>query len=183
MSQRYEKAVRAWLDNFVLELNLCPFARPVIAADTLRIAVCQEQDIPSLRHYYLRELDLLQNSSELELATTLVVYPRALTEFEEYLEFLQDAQELLEAAGLDGILQLASFHPQYRFAGEPAAAPGNYSNRAPYPVIHLLRESMITRALADFPAVDQIPANNIETLNRIGITVLQQRWQALSCTD
>ena len=103
----------------------------------------------------------------------------ALPAFEEYLDFLADAQDLLVCAGLDGQVQLASFHPQYLFAGEDPEAASHYSNRAPYPVIHLLRENMLTRVLAEYPNPDRIPENNIRTLAEIGSEELTRRWQRL----
>ena len=132
-----------------------------------------------LRRVLLQELDLLQSSTEQDVATTLVVFPRALQPFEDYLQFVDEAQDLLVESGLDGIVQLASFHPQYRFAGEAPGAASHFSNRAPYPLIHLLRESMVSRALEDFADPDQIPNRNIEALSAIGVDELERRWQAL----
>jgi hypothetical protein len=108
-----------------------------------------------------------------------VVFPRALQPFEDYLQFVDEAQDLLVESGLDGIVQLASFHPQYRFAGEAPEAASHFSNRAPYPLIHLLRESMVSRALEDFADPEQIPNRNIEALSAIGVDELERRWQAL----
>ena len=102
-----------------------------------------------MRSAFLQELDLLQRSTEQDIATTLLAFPHALHDFADYLWFLDDAQELLQEAGLEGVVQLASFHPQYRFAGEAPDAASHYSNRAPYPLIHLLREDMLSRVLED----------------------------------
>ncbi len=121
-------------------LDLCPFARPLLHADNLRISVSDVMDPDDLRLVFLRELDLLQASTEEEIATILLVFPSALTSFDDYLDFVHDAQALIIAAGLEGIVQLASFHPDYQFEGEDADAPGNFSNRSPYPVLHLLRK-------------------------------------------
>ena len=132
-----------------------------------------------LRRVLLQELDLLQSSTEQDVATTLVVFPRALQPFEDYLQFVDEAQHLLVESGLDGVVQLASFHPHYRFAGEAPEAASHFSNRAPYPLIHLLRESMVSRALEDFADPDQIPNRNIEALSAIGVDELELRWQAL----
>jgi hypothetical protein len=177
-----ERHLRTWLEEFVVGLNLCPFARPLLGARNLRIAICPASEAAALRSAFLQELDLLQRSTEQEIATTLLAFPIALHDFGDYLWFLDDAQELLVEAGLEGVVQLASFHPQYRFAGEPPDAASHYSNRAPYPLIHLLRESMVTRALADFAAPEQIPERNIATLDAIGVDELQRRWQAIFTT-
>jgi uncharacterized protein len=174
-----ERHIRLWLDEFVVGLNLCPFARPLLGAPNLRIAICAASDNAAIRTVFLQELDLLQGSTEQEIATTLLAFPHALQNFADYLWFLDDAQELLLEAGLEGVVQLASFHPQYRFAGEAPDAASHYSNRAPYPLIHLLREDMLTRALGEFANPERIPDRNIETLTAIGVEELERRWQAI----
>lgn len=174
-----ERHVRRWLRDFVVDLNLCPFARPLLRAVNLRIVVCEQVRIADLRGMVLQEMDLLQRSAERDVATTLVVFPQALHMFEDYLQFVDEAQDLLVAAGLESIVQLASFHPQYRFAGEASDAASHFSNRAPYPIIHLLRENMISRALDDFANPEQIPCRNMEALSAIGADELERRWQAL----
>jgi uncharacterized protein len=174
-----ERHIRLWLDDFVVDLNLCPFARPLLNASNLRIAVCEASDEAALRRAFLQELNLLQRSTEQDIATTLLAFPHALQDFEDYLWFLDDAQELLREARLEGVVQLASFHPQYRFAGEAPDAASHYSNRAPYPLIHLLREDMLTRALEEFATPERIPGRNIETLNAIGVEELERRWHAI----
>ena len=179
MTGTVERHIRLWLDDFVVGLNLCPFARPLLGASNLRIAVCTASDKAQLRNAFLQELELLQRSTEQDIATTLLAFPHALHDFADYLWFLDDAQELLLEAGLEGVVQLASFHPLYRFAGEAPDAASHYSNRAPYPLLHLLREDMLTRALADGADPQQIPDRNIETLNSIGAEELERRWQAL----
>lgn len=171
--------IRAWLAEIVVGLNLCPFARPLLGADQLRIEICSETAFEPMRMAFLHELDLLQRSSEEEIATTLLAFPLALGNFRDYLDFLEDAQAWLVEAGLEGVVQLASFHPHYQFAGEPPAAPGHFSNRSPYPIIHLLRENMLTRALADGADPDQIPLRNIATLEAIGSEQLGLRWRQL----
>lgn len=171
-----ESHIRSWLADVVVGLNLCPFARPLLGADNLRVAICNETAPGVLRQSFLRELDLLQRSGEQEIATTLLTFPAALGDFDEYLDFLEEAQALLCEAGLEGVVQLASFHPRYLFAGEAADAASHYSNRSPYPVIHLLREAMLTRALADGTDPGQIPDNNIATLDAIGVAELERRW-------
>lgn len=179
MTGHAERHIRLWLDEFVVGLNLCPFARPLLGAPNLRIAVCDASDAAALRNSFLCELELLQRSIEQDIATTLLAFPHALRDFADYLWFLDDAQELLLEAGLEGVVQLASFHPQYRFAGEAPDAASHYSNRAPYPLLHLLREDMLTRALADGADPHLIPDRNIATLNAIGVEELERRWQEI----
>jgi hypothetical protein len=174
-----EHHIRRWLDDFVVGLNLCPFARPLLDAPNLRIEVCEKSDTAALRSVFLHELDFLQRSTEQEVATTLLAFPCALHDLNDYLQFLDEAQELLVRSGLEGLVQLASFHPHYLFAGEAPNAASHYSNRAPYPLIHLLREEMVSRALEEFTDPERIPENNINTLDGIGVDELERRWQAL----
>ncbi len=174
-----EAHIRTWLTDVVVGLNLCPFARPLLGADKLRIVICNETNPAVLRRVFLQELDLLQRSSEEEVATTLLAFPGALGDFHDYLEFLDGAQDLLTEAGLEELIQLASFHPQYLFAGEAEDAASHYSNRSPYPLVHLLREEMLTRVLADGSDPDEIPARNIATLGAIGVDELERRWQKM----
>ena len=174
-----ERHIRNWLEVFVVGLDLCPFARPVLTGDSLRICMSEAATPEDLRLVFLQELDLLQNTPEQEIATTLLVCPACLTDFDDYLAFLEDAQALVLAAGLEGLVQLASFHPDYQFEGENPEAPGNYSNRSPYPIIHLLRENMLTRVLAEFPDPDRIPHRNIKTLEGLGLESIESRWENL----
>ena len=179
MSDLIEKHIRAWLESFIVELNLCPFARPVVASDSLRIAVCESEDLNQLHRTFLAELDLIQQSSEQEIATTLLVMPNALADFDEYLMFIDNAEALIEELGLDGTIQLASFHPEYLFDGEAEDSASHFSNRSPYPVIHFLREDMLSNALEEFPNPEQIPLRNISTLEKIGRAEIELRWQKL----
>jgi len=171
-----ERHIRNWLESFVVGMNLCPFARPLLQADNLRLSISDAESPADLQYAFLSELDNIQICPEEQVATTLLAFPRALSSFEDYLNFLDDAQSMLAAAGLEGVIQLASFHPQYCFEGEHPDSPGNYSNRSPYPLIHLLREGMLTRVLADYPSPEDIPRNNIQSLDNLGLAELQRRW-------
>ena len=187
MPDHVEKQLRAWLETFVVGLNLCPFARPYVepgslSANKLRIEICPDVEWEDLRRAFLQELDTLQSRPEQEIATTLLAFPNALQSFEEYLDFLAEAEELLARAGLEGLVQLASFHPDYVFEGEAPGAASHFSNRAPYPVIHLLREDMLERVLQDYPNPENIPGDNIKTLEKIGSGELKSRWQRLFST-
>jgi hypothetical protein len=170
---------RRWLTEFVVGLNLCPFARPMLDNPQLRIAVCGGTDDEDLGRFVLGELDLLQAASEADIATSLLVFTGSLSEFDDYLDFLDFSQGLLVAAGLEGLVQLASFHPDYRFEGEPDNAASHFSNRAPWPTIHLIREDMLSRVLGEFPDAEAIPQKNIETLAGLGVDEMQRRWDAL----
>jgi hypothetical protein len=151
----------------------------LLGSPALRIAISGNTEPDALRRTFLEELDLLQRSSEEEVATTLLAFPAALDEFDEFLDFVHVADDLLDASGLGGHVQLASFHPRYLFAGEAEDAASHFSNRAPYPTLHLLRENMVGRVLEGFPEPEQIPTRNIDRLNRIGSEEMARRWQAL----
>ena len=176
---RAEEHTRRWLKEFVVGLNLCPFARPVLDSEQLRIALCSEVDETALQGFFLNELNLVQSSLESEIATSLLVFTGALARFDDYLDFLDLAQALLLEAGLEGVIQLASFHPDYQFEGEPAGAASHFSNRSPWPTIHLIREDMLERVLLDFSDPEGIPGRNMARLEDIGVQELQRCWQAL----
>jgi hypothetical protein len=175
-----EQRVREWLEHFVVGLNLCPFARPVVASDGLRIKVCESVETEQIMHRFLTELDLIQSSSEADIATTLLIIPNALAEFDVYLDFIDLAEGLLKESGLEGVIQLASFHPRYQFDGEPEDSASHFSNRSPYPLVHFLREDMMARALDSFPNPETIPTKNINRLESIGRKEIERRWMQLT---
>ena len=174
-----ERKTLGWVKDFVIGLNLCPFARPLVASDAFRVTVCEATDDESVAVTLLDEIERIQKASEAEIATTLVVLTNALQRFDDYLAFLDGAQQLLEEMDLLGVLQLASFHPDYQFAGEPIEAASHFTNRAPFPMIHVLREDMVTRALETYPNPEQIPERNIQKLEDLGRERLQQMLTAL----
>ena len=174
-----EQRTRAWLDSFVVGLNLCPFARPVIASEGLRLILTESNQVEDLLHGFLTELQLISSSDEAEIATSLLVMPNALTDFEHYLGFVGLAEELIEEADFEGVIQLASFHPDYQFDTEPEDSASHFTNRSPYPMIHFLRGEMLERVLKDFPDPEQIPQSNIQTLEAMGRTEIERRWNSL----
>jgi hypothetical protein len=159
---------RAWLEKAVIGLNLCPFAKAVHVRNQIRYAVSDAQTPEALLADLARELQTLAAADPAEVETTLLIHPRALVEFLDYNDFLDIADAAVEELGLTGTIQVASFHPHYRFADTEPDAIENYSNRSPYPTLHLLREESVERALAAFPDTGRIPDRNIETLRRIG---------------
>jgi hypothetical protein len=178
-AEHVDRRVRAWLQRFVVGLNLCPFARPVVNSEALRVVVCEATQHQDITAVFMTELDLIQRSSESIVATTLLAIPYALCDFEEYLDFIEEAESLLEEVGLSGVIQLASFHPEYQFEGEPAASAGHYTNRAPFPLIHFLREEMMTRVLDQFPDPEQIPQRNIQRLEVMGVATIEEMLKSL----
>ncbi len=171
--------VRAWIKRFVVDLNLCPFARPVVSSDVLRIVACESASPEGIATLLVTELHLLSQSEESDIITSVLVFPEGLEDFYAYLRFLDDAQTVLEQMGLDGEIQLASFHPDYRFEGEPMDAVGHFTNRAPYPLIHMLRETMVTTALETYPNPERIPERNIQTLERLGLAGIERLLHSL----
>ena len=174
-----EQRVRAWLDDFVVGLNLCPFARPVVASAGMRISICESDQLQPVAETFVAELELITQSSESDIATSLLVLPNALNDFEEYLSFIDNAEDLIEERDLAGIIQLASFHPDYQFEGESPESASHFTNRSPYPLIHFLRETMMDRVLENFPNPEAIPQRNIQTLEAIGRSDIEKRWNCL----
>ena len=162
-------ATRHWLERAVIGLNLCPFAKAVHAKQQVRYVLSEADTPQALLEQLGEELLRLRDTPAEEIDTTLLVHPRVLADFLDYNDFLDDADALVEALGLDGVLQVASFHPDYRFAGTEPDDLGNFSNRAPFPTLHLLREDSVERAVAAFPDPDAIVERNIETLRKLGV--------------
>ncbi|MDX3936171.1 DUF1415 domain-containing protein [Stenotrophomonas sp.] len=160
---------RKWLEQIVIGLNLCPFAKAVYVKDQVRFVLSDATTPEALVEELAEELILLRDTPAEQIDTTLIVHPDVLTDFLDYNDFLDNADAAIEALDLQGILQVASFHPQYQFAGAAPDDVSNYTNRAPYPTLHLLREDSVERAVAAFPDPDVIVERNIETLDKLGI--------------
>ncbi len=168
-------ATRAWLERAVIGLNLCPFAKAVYVKEQIRYAVSDAQTADALLDDLERELcDLAQADPE-AIDTTLLIHPHALANFLDYNDFIAVADEAVERLGLEGVLQVASFHPQYQFAGTTADDVTNCTNRSPYPTLHLLREASVDEAVAAFPEAEEMFAKNIETMHALGVA----GWAAL----
>jgi len=161
-------ATQDWLVKAVIGLNLCPFARAVYAGGRIRYAVSRATMPEALLETLAEELQRLATADEAETETTLLIHPEVLGDFFDYNDFLEIADELVAELGYEGVLQVASFHPQYQFAETEADDIGNFTNRSPYPTLHLLRESSVERAVAAHPDTDRIYRDNIETLRRLG---------------
>jgi hypothetical protein len=168
-------ATRTWLERAVIGLGLCPFAKAVHVKDQIRYVVSDARNSDVLLDDLERELKSLADAPRDEADTTLLIHPRVLGDFLEYNDFLEVADEMVEALGLAGVLQVASFHPRYQFAGTEPDDITNFTNRSPYPTLHLLREASVDEAVAAFPEAEQIYEKNIETMQRLGI----EGWKAL----
>lgn len=167
-------AVQGWLEGFVIGLNLCPFAKRELVNDRIRFAVSKANTMEQLLVDLQDELFLLEEHKEIE--TALLIHPDVLQSFDDYNQFLDVADALIDEQGFSGIYQIASFHPQYRFA-ETEDEAENYSNRSPYPVLHLLREETLARAIAEYPDTSLIPARNIRLMREMGETKLRSILQ------
>jgi uncharacterized protein len=166
---------RRWLERAVIGLNLCPFAKAVHVKDQVRFVLSEACDTEALLHQLHDELLWLQAADPQHTDTTLIVHPYVLDDFLDYNDFLDLADALVAELGLEGEIQVASFHPQYRFAGTAPDDIGNFTNRAPYPTLHLLREASVERAVAAFPDPDAIVERNIATLEDLG----HEGWRKL----
>ncbi len=168
-------ATREWVEKAVIGLNLCPFAKAVQVKNQIRYAVSSAESRDALLEDLLRELQELAVADPAAHDTTLLIHPLVLTDFLDYNDFLDIADRALAELGLEGEIQIASFHPHYQFAGTRPEDIDNYTNRSPYPCLHLLREASIERAVAAFPDASQIYERNIETLRRLGL----EGWRLL----
>jgi hypothetical protein len=159
---------RHWLERAVIGLNLCPFAKAVHAKGQIRWVLSSARDANALMADLVHELQLLAAADPQQIDTTVLVHPDVLNDFLDFNDFLGVADGVLGELGLEGVLQIASLHPQYQFAGTEPDDIGNYSNRSPHPTLHLLREDSIERAVEATPDATAIFERNIETLQRLG---------------
>ncbi len=172
-------AVEHWLSQFVIGLNLCPFARRVSLSGGIRYTVTNAATEDELTNVLKSELNLLLTTPSIE--TTLLIHPQVLTNFYDYNDYLSAAERLLTQEAFDGLFQVASFHPDYQFAGTAPDDAENYSNRTPYPLLHLLRESSVTTAVESHADVESIPDINVQRLNTLGSDALHDMW--LRCSS
>lgn len=175
---------RCWVKHVVIGLNLCPFARVPFEAEKIRYQLCQRSDADAIYAVLIEELATFAELSPESTETGLFIIPRGLEDFEAYLDVLEDAQAALEEAGLDTMLQLASFHPDYCFEGMQDDDPANYTNRSPYPMFHLIRQDGLAAALESWPDPESIPQRNIALLRDMGLENIKKlRQSCLSDSD
>jgi hypothetical protein len=170
---------RRWISSIVIGLNLCPFARRVFEAGKIRCVVTDAQDEKSLLKALAGELKVLAASPASSVETTLLIHPHALGNFLEYNDFLGMGDRLVGKLGLRGTIQIASFHPDYQFTGTDPDAVENYTNRSPYPMLHLLREESITEVASDPHVLLEIPRHNTETLKSLGRDQILEKLKAI----
>ena len=164
-----------WLEKAVIGLNLCPFAKAVYVKNQTRLVISKARHADDLLEELDRELDLLVATPASEIDTTLLIHPTLFEDFLDFNDFLEVAEGVVDEHGLEGVIQLASFHPQFQFDGTEADDISNYTNRAPFAILHLLREDSVERAVQAFPQADAIFETNIATLEKLG----HAGWKAL----
>jgi len=166
---------RQWLEKAVIGLNLCPFAKAVYVKNQVRLVVSHARHADDLLDELDRELDLLVATPAEQTDTTLLIHPTLFDDFLDFNDFLEIAEGVVNEHGLEGVLQLASFHPKFQFDGTEPDDISNYTNRAPFAILHLLREESIQRAVEAFPEAEAIFEENIKTLEKLG----HEGWKAL----
>lgn len=162
------KQTRHWLETAVIGLNLCPFAKAVYVKNQVRLVVSKARHADDLLEELDRELDLLVATPASKIDTTLLIHPTLFEDFLDFNDFLEVAEGVVDEHGLEGVIQLASFHPQFQFDGTEVDDISNYTNRAPFAILHLLREDSVERAVAAFPQAEPIFEANIATLEKLG---------------
>jgi uncharacterized protein len=166
---------QAWITSMVIGLNLCPFAKRVFDEGKIRYTVTNVTSDIALLEILTNEIEVLCRSPITDIETTLLIHPKALPNFLDYNDFLSVVDEQIEDMGSRGVVQVASFHPEYRFAGTQENSAENYTNRSPYPMLHLLREESVTKVAANPEELLQIPQRNIELLRAMGIAKIRER--------
>ncbi len=169
-SKAIKGATMKWVERMVIQFALCPFAAQSIANKRLHQIVLDSTDRAILLQQLMEEIFWLELNPSIE--SSLVTVPNGLENFEEYLNSVDQLQELLITAGFEGVYQIASFHPKYQFAGIDLAAAENFTNRSPYPIFHFIREESLTKAIDSLPSVSEVPAQNIEKMEKIGVESL-----------
>lgn len=177
-NEQFIQQTRNWVEQIVIGLNLCPFAEPVFKNNQIDYVVINGHQLEKHLESLATCFSKLDESTAIE--TSLVIFPDGYRSFDDYLELLYLANELLTELDYGGIYQLASFHPQYMFEGSSEDDAANFSNRSPYPMLHLIREHSLEKAIASYPNVDQVPENNIKILRKIGYKEMQQRIEKIS---
>jgi len=171
---------RCWLREVVVGLHLCPFAKRPLQQGRVRYSVSTATNSDGIYAELLDEFDHFLRQATTDAETALFIVPQGLQRFDDYLDLLHAAEAAIDAIGLSGTLQLASFHPDYRFADSDDDDAANYSNRSPWPMFHLLREELMEQALSSFPQPENIPRQNIRRLRQLGLAEMQRRLRRCS---
>ena len=165
---------RCWVERAVVALNLCPFASKPVEREQVRYVVSTAEDEETLLADVQQELEMLRDSDPSLIETTVLIHPWVLTDFHDYNDFLGVVDVLLDHSGYNGIFQVASLHPDYQFADTDPDDAENYTNRSPYPVLHLLREELLEKAILSYARPDKIPERNIRTMEKLGADKMRE---------
>ena len=177
--EHYIAPVRRWLETLVIGLNLCPFAKRELVKNRVRFFVSEATTDEQLQMDLEAELALMANDATIE--TTLLIHPAVLQDFFEYNQFINHTHRILKQLGYRGTFQIASFHPDYQFGGTEPDDVENTTNRSPYPLLHLIREDSLARAVEHYPDPEQIPERNIARVEELGTDTMQALLKA--CFD
>lgn len=172
-------ATTSWLERAVIGLNLCPFAKAVHVKKQIRYVVSEARTPEALLEDLLNELRLLQDTDAEKIDTTLLIHPYVLGDFLDFNDFLDTVDIAVAEPEFNDAFQVATLHPRYQFAGTQIDDIENYTNRSPYPTLHLLREASVDKAVEAFPDADQIPERNIATLGKLGL----EGWKKLGLKE
>lgn len=165
---------RCWVERAVVALNLCPFASKPVEREQVRYVVSTAEDEETLLADMQQELEMLRDSDPSLIETTVLIHPWVLNDFYDYNNFLGVVDVLLDHSGYNGVFQVASLHPDYQFAGTEPEDAENYTNRSPYPVLHLLREGLLEKAILSYARPDKIPERNIRTMEKLGADKMRE---------
>lgn len=169
------KYTKNWLQSFIIAHNICPFAKQEFDKDTILYELVNSPKVEEQLQTLISTCKLLDNDDQIE--TALLIFPKGLNNFDDYLDFLAISNALMEKQGYEGVYQLASFHPDYCFEGVAEDDASNYTNRSPYPTLHLIREASLEKALESYPNPEKIPERNIEYTRKLGIKTMQKLLQ------
>lgn len=170
-----ETLTRRWVENLVIGLNLCPFAKSVYSKDQVKIHVSEGKDLDCVSDTLVQLLQELDSTPAQQIDTTLLVIPYLFQDFYDFNDYMDVAEGVLERLDLLGKIQIANFHPAYQFAGTQADEMSNYTNRSPYPILHLIREASLDKATHQFPDASIIFERNIALMQELGIDA----WEKL----
>ncbi len=170
-----------WLSSVIIECNFCPFAKRELDRGSIRYSVIEDKKLEVCLHSIIDECVFLDGNDATE--TTLLIFPNAFTEFDDYLQLVEMAEDLIVQQGYESIYQLASFHPDYIFSDSKSDDAANYTNRSPYPMLHIIREASLEKALESYPEPERIPERNVEHARHLGLETMQAKLKACYNAD
>lgn len=177
--EQYISITKSWIESFVVGLQLCPFAANPFRQEKIHYRVSRADNFEALMEDLILELHQLDQTEVASLETTLLIHPFIGVSFDHYLDLVEVANQILNTCGLEGVVQIATFHPDYQFARTQKKDVSNFTNRSPYPMMHLLREASVSEAIKNYPNVEAVPRENIKKLKEMGIDKISERWLKL----